>query len=58
MGALIGVANGAAIETTGDTAVGIASGIGGAAGGGVEAVAGGRVEVAGAACWGIDATGG
>ena len=31
VGALIGVADGAAIETTGDTAVGIASGIGGVA---------------------------
>ena len=31
MGASIGVANGAAIEITGDTAVGIAGGIGGVA---------------------------
>ena len=33
VGASIGVANGAAIETTGDTAVGIAGRISGAAGG-------------------------
>ena len=36
MGVLIGVANGAAIEITGDTVVGIAGRIGGVAGSGVR----------------------
>ena len=57
VGALIRVANSTVIETTGDTAVGIASGISGAASSRVKVVAKGRVEVAGTACWGINVTG-
>ena len=46
----VGIAGGAAIETTSSTAVGIANRIGGAASGGVEAVAEKKVEAVGAVC--------
>ena len=58
MGVLIGLANSTAIKATSNTAVGIASDVAVGIASRISKTAGGGVEAVGAACWGVNATGG